>query len=365
MLQRIFYQTLKFYCQVALRFYFREWYVQKQTTIPEGPVIFIANHQNAFLDAVLVICSSNRNPWALARANVFKKKWAHTLLTLIQMMPVYRFRDGFDTLRKNEVIMDRCAALLKTGNSILIFGEGNHNEHYNLRPLQKGFARIAQAALQQLPAVQIIPVGLHYETHKAFRSRVLVNFGTPIIITKNYFDANPVQKTELLLKTVANEITPLILSIPEATYEASWQYLQTHRKQQKDIITQLKHEQQLVKSLAVTTSKETGSHNNNTKYLHEAAEVLIQTIAQKIIRAYYTLNHWPAQLIVRSVTGKPNLDPQFIASLKFALGMVIVPMFYFLQIGLVDLMGNLWLTIGYAASLPLSVALLREGVPKV
>ncbi|QLH32344.1 MAG: 1-acyl-sn-glycerol-3-phosphate acyltransferase [Cyclobacteriaceae bacterium] len=86
--------------------------MQKLSAVPDGPVIFVANHQNAFLDAVLIICSSHRNPWALARANVFKK-WANTLLTLIQMMPVYRFRDGFDTLRKNEVIMDQCASLLK------------------------------------------------------------------------------------------------------------------------------------------------------------------------------------------------------------------------------------------------------------
>lgn len=347
-----------------LRFYFKQWQIQKQTTIPDGPVIFVANHQNAFLDAVLIICSSHRNPWALARANVFKKKWAHALLTFIQMMPVYRFRDGFDTLRKNEVIMDQCAALLKTGSSILIFGEGNHNEHYNLRPLQKGFARITQAALQHLPAVKIVPVGLHYENHTAFRSRVLVSFGKPITITKNYFDVNPVQQTDLLLKTVADEITPLILSIPEATYEASWQYLQTHQKQQADIIKQLQHQQQLLKSIA-TASIETETHINNTAGLHEAAEGLSQTFFQKIIRAYYTLNHWPARLVVRSVTGKPNLDPQFIASLKFALGMVTVPLFYFLQIGLVAMIGNLWLTIGYAISLPLSVILLSEGVTQL
>ncbi|MBX2914920.1 MAG: 1-acyl-sn-glycerol-3-phosphate acyltransferase [Cyclobacteriaceae bacterium] len=362
MIQKIFYHALKFYCRVVLRFYFREWQVQKQTIIADGPVIFVANHQNAFLDAVLIICSSHRNPWALARANVFKKKWARTLLTFIQMMPVYRFRDGFDTLRKNEAIMEQCAVLLKTGNSILIFGEGNHNEHYNLRHLQKGFVRIAQAALQHLPAIKIVPVGLHYENHTAFRSRVLVSFGKPITITKNYFDLNIVQQTDLLLKTVSDEITPLILSIPESTYEASLQYLQTNRKQQADIIKQLQHEQQLVKSLAVISAKETETCFNNTAGLHKAPEGLSEKVFQKIIRAYYTLNHWPARLIVRSVTGKPNLDPQFIASLKFALGMVTVPLFYFLQIGLVAMIGNLWLTIGYAISLPLSVILLGEGI---
>jgi 1-acyl-sn-glycerol-3-phosphate acyltransferase len=345
--QKIFYQALKFYCKVVMRFYFSQWQIQKHAPVPNGPVIFVANHQNAFLDAVLVICSSQRSPWALARANVFKKKWARMLLTFIQMLPVYRFRDGFDTLRKNEAIMDQCAALLKTGNSILIFGEGNHNEHYNLRPLQKGFARIAQAALQRVPVVHIVPVGLHYENHTAFRSRVLVSFGKPLTINKNYFDTNPVQQTELLLKTVANEITPLILSIPETTYKIDWQKLQVHRQRQADILTQLQHEQQLVKSL--------DQLNGETK-----PEVSSETLFQKVIRAYYTFNHWPARLIVHSVISKPTLDPQFIASLKFAIGMITVPVFYVLQIALVATLGNLWLTIGYAISLPLSVLFLNE-----
>lgn len=344
MFQKIFYQLLKVYCQTVLRFYFSQWQVQKLSAIPDGPVIFVANHQNAFLDAVLIICSSHRNPWALARANVFKKKWANALLTLIQMMPVYRFRDGFDTLRKNEVIMDRCASLLKKGDAILIFGEGNHNEHYNLRPLQKGFVRIAQAALQHLPAVQIVPVGLHYENHTAFRSRVLVNFGSPISISKNYFDENPVQQTELLLKTVADKLTPLILSIPESNYHDTWRRLQDQRQYQASIATQLQHEQQLVNTPSATA-------------IHKTKGV---SFLQKIIRGYYAVNHWPARLIVHRITGKPKLDPQFIGSLKFAIGMVTVPIFYCLQIGLVALVGNLnWLTIGYAISLPLSVVLLK------
>lgn len=345
MIQKIFYEGLKLYCRVALLFYFRKWQIRKLAPLPNGPVIFVANHQNAFLDAVVVICSSPRNPWALARANVFKKKWASILLTFIQMMPVYRFRDGFDTLRKNEAILDQCANLLKQGKSILIFGEGNHNEHYNLRPLQKGFVRIAQAALQQNATVQIVPVGIHYEAHHRFRSRVLVSFGEAIPLTKDYFTENPVQKTEALLKEVTAKIIPLILTIPENKYETTWQSLQANRTYYSDLVTQLQHEQQLVNSLPSTPQPLKATHQN---------------VLQKIFNLYYTINHWLARAVVRSITGKPKLDPQFIGSLKFATGMVLVPAFYLVQVSLVAwLSGSVWITLGYAASLPVSVALFK------
>jgi 1-acyl-sn-glycerol-3-phosphate acyltransferase len=343
--QKIIYETLRLYCKFALFFFFRQWQVRKLAPIPNGPVIFVANHQNAFLDAVVVICSTHRNPWALARGNVFKKKWAHTLLTLIQMMPVYRFRDGFDTLRKNEAILDQCANLLKQGKSVLIFGEGNHNEHYNLRPLQKGFVRMAQVALQQNTALQIVPVGVHYEAHRLFRSRVLVSFGEAIPLAKDFFDENPVQKTEVLLKEVAAKITPLILSIPENNYETIWQRLRANRNYYADLVTQLQHEQQLVDSLASDPQPQQPTHNN---------------ILQKILNFYYTLNHWPARAVVRSITGMPKLDPQFIGSIKFAAGIVVVPAFYVVQISLVAwLSGSVWITLGYAVSLPVSVALFK------
>ncbi len=380
MLQKIFYESLKQYCRVALLFYFRKWQIRKLAPVPSGPVIFVANHQNAFLDAVVVICSSQRNPWALARANVFKKKWANLLLTSIQMMPVYRFRDGFDTLRKNELIMDECVALLKQGKSVLIFGEGNHNEHYNLRPLQKGFARIAQAALQQNTAVQIVPVGIQYEAHRQFRSRVLVSFGKPIPLAKDYFTENPVQKTEALLNEVAAKITPLILTIPENNYETTWQRVQENRNQYPDLVTQLEHEQQLVDS--VTPDPPTQKDSNvlqrsslkNIQYVRSSLSkpvsggetifarlrLTIKFIFDKAITIYYTINHWPARAVVRSITGMEKLDPQFIGSLKFATGMVLVPAFYVVQVSLVALWsGSVWITLGYAVSLPLSVALFK------
>ena len=198
-MEKIIYHSLKQYCKTALKFYFSKWQVQELVTIPKGPVIFVSNHQNAFLDAVLISCSSSREPWFLTRANVFSSKLVKKILTVLQMSPVYRFRDGFSTLRKNDEVIDNCVELLSNQNSILIFGEGNHNGQWFLRPLQKGFARIAIAAEERNDwklGLTIVPVGVQYESHTKFRSRVLVTFGNPISVRENFNSEQPTSKKE-------------------------------------------------------------------------------------------------------------------------------------------------------------------------
>jgi len=64
--------------------------------------------------------------------------------------------------------------------------------------------------------------------------------------------------------------------------------------------------------------------------------------------------------VVHKITGKPNLDPQFIGSLKFAAGMVLVPVFSVLQISIIALLsGSVWITLGYAISLLLCIVFLK------
>ena len=73
----------------------------------KGPVIFAVNHQNSFLDALLVTTTTPRNPYYLARGDVFGISWISYLLNFINIMPIYRSRDGIKNIRKNEAIIDR------------------------------------------------------------------------------------------------------------------------------------------------------------------------------------------------------------------------------------------------------------------
>ncbi len=327
-------------------FYFRRWQVNEHAPIPKGAAIFVATHQNAFLDAVVMACSVRRDPWFITRANVFNKPLVKKILTILQMLPVYRFRDGFSTLRKNDETIDMCVSLLSKDECILIFGEGNHNDRWFLRPLQKGFARIGIAAEEENDwklGVKIVPVGIQYDSHTSFRSRVLVNFGKPIVLSEVCNSLNTHQQNiEALIKRTEDELKSLILHIPPDQYEAKIVDFHAHRKIKPDLVEQLEADQALVKN----------------DYANDITPAKRATFSKWFnpLFVYQFINHLIPFGILHWILKNKVSDPQFVGSLKFALGMILVPLSYLLQTTICFLIsGSLLITSIYFISLPLSV----------
>ncbi len=266
------------------------------------------------------------------------------------MLPVYRFRDGFSTLRKNDETIETCASLLSEGQSILIFGEGNHNDRWFLRPLQKGFARIGIAAEEKNNwklGVSIVPVGIQYDSHTKFRSRVLVNFGKPILLSELCHSANTIQQNiDSLIKRTEDELRALILHIPPDQYDVRIIAFKAHRQLKKDLVEQLQADQLLAKEESLTDLA-TVKESTLSKWLNP-------------FFVYQFLNHLLPFAILHWVLKTKVSDPQFIGSLKFALGMILVPIAYLLQTFLCFLLsGSSIITTLYFISLPLSVVLRR------
>lgn len=349
-MEKIIYHSLKQYCKTALKFYFSKWQVQELVPVPQGPVIFVSNHQNAFLDAVLISCSSSREPWFMTRANVFSSETVKKILTMLQMIPVYRFRDGFNTLRKNDEVIDNCIKLLSQQNAILIFGEGNHNGQWFLRPLQKGFARIAIAAEERNDwklGVTIVPVGVQYESHTDFRSKVLVSFGNPILVKENFNSRLSLQENiEILINKTSEGIKPLMLNIDPEHYESKLNFWLTNRLVKKDLVEQLKADQKLV------------NENSTSNPIQTKKETEKSQVWWNPIRIYESINHFPSRFILNWILNNKVKDPQFIGSLKYAIGMLVVPIFYFIQTGLCFAISQSWpISIAYFLSLPISILL--------
>ena len=353
-MKELFYHSLKTYCRTVLNFYFKKIQIHNIEPVPPGPVIFVSNHQNAFLDAIVFGCTTYRTPWFLTRANVFQKDFVKKIFHTLKMTPVYRFRDGFGTLRKNDEVIENCIQLLGQGECILLFGEGNHDEHWRLRPLQKGFARIAIAAEERNNwslGLTIVPVGLQYDSHSAFRSRVLVTTGTPISVKKILPpNLSTPEQLEFLVKQLHDAIEPLMLHIEQPDYEKKRDYFLQNRIIKSNLIDQLKSDQEIV---------------SNTP---PASEIKIDP--NKIIRKstpwwnpifiYSFINHLLPRSIIHAVIKSKVKDPQFIGSLKFAMGMVLVPFFYLVQASVCLIVSGSWtISAVYLLSLPISV-LLRD-----
>ena len=230
----------------------------------------------------------------------------------------------------------------------MIFGEGNHDEHWRLRSLQKGFARIAITAEEKNNwslGVKIIPIGLQYDSHSKFRSRILVSFGEAISVKDNVQTKSSLpEQLEVLLEVTSNAIKSLILHIEQPNYESKQNYFLQNRIIKKDLIEQLKADQEIISNTPdeVDAKKITGSNSPSWNPLF----------------LYETINHILPRTLIRWILKTKVKDRQFIGSLKFVLGMVLVPIFYLLQTGVCLAISDSWAISGiYLLSLPVSVTL--------
>ena len=130
---------------------------------------------------------------------------------MIRLIPIYRVRDGINSVKRNREVFETCGNLLYSGRSILIFPEGNHDNKYMLRNLQKGTARIAFNSLQMTNNsldLKIVPTGIQYEDYEETGSCVLVTFGTPIRVSDYYDDhkSNPQSTIRLLTERISEHV---------------------------------------------------------------------------------------------------------------------------------------------------------------
>ena len=196
----LWYQLLKRWIKTALLiFYSRIRVVNKKGVPNNGPLIIVANHQNTLLDPLLLACFIPRTFFFLLRASFFSSKFGRAMANSMNMMPIYRKRDGGNIAEKNEVVFNRCVALLNQQKTILIFPEGSHLGRWTLRPFQKGFARIAQAYLSQpdVQPLQILPIGLNYFDLSAAKNKVIIKVGKTISLSPSVETNSPAFLNEL------------------------------------------------------------------------------------------------------------------------------------------------------------------------
>ena len=117
---------------------------------PDDHVIFAPNHQNALMDALAVLFTHKGQPVFLARADIFKKKIIASILYFLKILPVYRLRDGFNSLKGNDEIFNKTIDVLKNKNGLVILPEGDHAGFRRLRQLKKGICRVASRLTKPL-----------------------------------------------------------------------------------------------------------------------------------------------------------------------------------------------------------------------
>jgi glycerol-3-phosphate O-acyltransferase / dihydroxyacetone phosphate acyltransferase len=181
---------------IALRLFFRRIQTSGAARVPTGePLIFVLNHPNGLIDPALVFCALPRRVSFLAKSTLFRIPVAGWLLRVVEALPLYRRVDPGEDLRRNQLTFAACSALLRQGRCIALFPEGISHGAPHLLPLKTGAARIALGALavtandaQPLDRLKIVPVGLYYTANTPFRSEALLQFGSPLEVSRVELD---------------------------------------------------------------------------------------------------------------------------------------------------------------------------------
>ncbi len=207
-------------------FYRKVIVLGKENINPDKHNIFAPNHQNALMDALAVLFTQEGYLIFLARADIFKKKMIASILYFLKILPVYRIRDGFSSLKGNDEIFTKTIDVIKNKNGLVILPEGDHAGFRRLRQLKKGICRVAFQADEATGfelKMKIIPVGLEFSNYQRWRQVLTVVYGKPIEVSEYYnaYKVSPERALNELRSRLSDEMKSLMIHIEsESDYEA-------------------------------------------------------------------------------------------------------------------------------------------------
>lgn len=310
----ILYSCIKFVVKTALYAGHKKIRIVGLEHVPtDKPVLFLPNHQSALIDVLLIVTKCHRKPYFLTRADVFSGALLNRIFRFFRMLPIYRLRDGRQTLANNEFIFDQCADLFADKEALVLFPEANHNLKRRVRPLSKGFTRIILRTLERYPDLdlQIVPVGLNFKHATHFPDEVAVYYGPPISV-KALYNPTDLGKSILRMKeTVTKKLRQLTTHVPEQIlYDVAIKYLDA---EQVDYMK------------PVETNKKLQHYKDYNEV--SVDDVLNEKEKSSCFRFFFILLNLPVVLVWKLLI-KPRVpEPEFIGTYRFAVILVLFPLY--------------------------------------
>lgn len=304
-MKKIFYAFIRFTLSNYNFFYFRNFKVIGKENIPtNGAVLFSPNHQNAFLDPLLVGTTAGRSIYSLTRSDVFggPLQW---FLDAMQTLPVYRIRDGYDKLKNNQEVFELCYTLLSGKQNMMMFSEGKHHDQYYLLRLSKGSSRLAIEAQLRSPQhpIYLQPVGINYGNHLHARHDCTVVYGKAINVQDylNTYQDHPAKGLNALRDTLQLEMEAC-LWYPKNDSDYLKKKIYINRKNTQQPFAQIKAAlKKSIPNLAAPSKK---------------------LFVNKILIVLFSLPNLPAHLTIKYLVNQFK-DPVFHGSVKYLGGLVI------------------------------------------
>lgn len=387
------YYILRPFIGWCLRAYFRHIViVGKKNLELEGPIIYVSNHPNAALDPLLLATNQKPKLFYLAAAEWFGKGFKNYVFRKhFNMIPVGRPWLKLGEEVSNEDVFEQCYHALAEGKRIVIYPEGSSVTVSNIREVKTGAARIklgGDAFLKKINArwqdVKIIPLGLNYYHPRKFQSDVVMHFGDPIDFS-DIDEADEKKQVNMMTERIREKMADLVFHfekkdfrrVAKDVYLIYGGHLRKQMHLSKDDIART----YLLKKRILDAAHFFHQHDpDKLKEVDKKIRILKKDLKDhKLDLRYMKGYRWPTFLLIRLLFGLPffllgwamnivpflgtrwafekyirpkfttvyvagKLNPSFIASMVFIIGMAVFLLWYLiLSIGMVSVTKMAWL----------------------
>lgn len=166
-------------CSAAVHVFYR--FEAHGTSPTDGPVLFVANHPNSIVDAIVVAAAVGRPIRFLAKATLFDEPGIGPMVRAGGAIPVYRRQDDPALTDRNARVFEAVHEALAAGDAVGIFPEGLSHSEPSLTQLRTGAARISLGAAERKEIrFPIVPVGIVAGQKQTFRSQCAALIGEPV-----------------------------------------------------------------------------------------------------------------------------------------------------------------------------------------
>lgn len=311
-ISQIWFRLVRFYVQLGLYFYTKKIKVVGIKNVPKkGAVLFAVNHPNGLIDPLIVTTNNPRASYFLVKAAAFKNPIIEKILNSLNLIAIYRMRDGIDQLAKNEEVFNKCYNIFNRGKSLMIFPEGSDCRDRTVRPLSKGFTRIVYGAIEKYPGLQlkVVPVGVTYQNASQFPCKVALHYGTPIDASEIYANNIPSKSINILKKEVAEQLKNLCVHIEK---DENYDTVLTKLNEAQVDFTEVEKVQEMIQTSTFPPKK-------------KAKKSYLKPLFYLIV-----LNSLVQYLIYKKQS-KKNTDLDFIDTFRFTFNLFVFPFFYAIQ----------------------------------
>jgi len=247
-------------------------------------------------------------------------------------------------IQKNEQIFQTCIDKLANKEAVLIFAEANHDLKRRLRPLSKGFTRIAFDAEAQNNwnlDLYIQPVGVNYSDHRNSRNEVRVVYGDPIKVSdyQNAFKEDERNAANLLKNKTADHLKPTIMHVTKLDQYPLVKVALDEMEPDRRKLANPVYMNELVSNLEQNFDKKSLESAEKVLEIAEKNKLSIRILANVKSPKWKLILLFPIYLLVwlnnvipyqpaRKILKEKIKDHAFDASIKFVLGLVLFPLFY-------------------------------------